>query len=117
MSGKQDGEAYDHQARQADKDLRQWVLCLSGVRLEILLRLSAGQARVGDMAASLDLGYTNISHALRQLRRLKCVTSERSGPSRIYRLSHAVSVDHTKDGVSLRLTMPGRRHVTLLLPE
>jgi DNA-binding transcriptional ArsR family regulator len=100
-----------------DKDLRQWVLCLSGVRLEILLRLSARPARVGDLAASLDLGYTNISHALRQLRRLKCVTSERSGPSRIYRLSHSVAVDHTGDGLSVRLTMPGRRHVMLLLPE
>lgn len=114
MSGKRNG---GHEPCQANDDLRQWVLCLSGVRLEILLLLADRQACVGEMAASLDLGYTNISHALRQLRRLKCVTSERSGASRLYRLSPVVSVEHTGDGLSLRLTMPGHRHVTLLLPE
>src|SRR5690606_14650102 len=98
-------------------DLRAWIRCLMGVRLEILLLLSEGPQRVGDLVRRLDLGYTNISHALSELRRLRCIVFEREGGGIIYRLSSVVRVESHATVVSVVLLLPGERCATLSLPR
>ncbi len=98
-------------------DLKAWILCLTGVRLEILLALSEGPAPVCDLVDRLELGYSNISHSLRQLRRLRCVTSQRDGATRVYRLAPVVSIDSSGSMWTIVLFLPGDRRAELTLPK
>lgn len=55
-------------------------------RLLILSRLQDGPATVGDLAASVGMEQSAVSHQLRLLRNLGLVDSERSGRNISYRL-------------------------------
>lgn len=61
-------------------------------RLRILLACLHGPAAVGDIAASLDLSQTLVSHHLRLLRGARLVRSERQGR----RIFYAVDDDHVR---------------------
>lgn len=55
-------------------------------RMRIMYRLFDGQVSVGDIAESLDMSQSAISHQLRNLKENKLVKSERDGKSIMYSL-------------------------------
>lgn len=55
-------------------------------RLKIVGLLAQGEARVGELAASLDLTDATVSHHLSLLRELGLVAQRQEGTARIYRL-------------------------------
>lgn len=55
-------------------------------RMRIMYRLFDGPVSVGDIAESLDMSQSAISHQLRNLKENKLVKSERDGKSIMYSL-------------------------------
>lgn len=55
-------------------------------RMRIMYRLFNGPVSVGDIAESLDMSQSAISHQLRNLKENKLVKSERDGKSIMYSL-------------------------------
>lgn len=55
-------------------------------RMRIMYRLFDGPVNVGDIAESLDMSQSAISHQLRNLKQNKLVKSERDGKSIMYSL-------------------------------
>lgn len=55
-------------------------------RMRIMYRLFDGPVNVGDIAESLDMSQSAISHQLRNLKENKLVKSERDGKSIMYSL-------------------------------
>lgn len=55
-------------------------------RIRIMYRLFHGPVSVGDIAESLDMSQSAISHQLRNLKENKLVKSERDGKSILYSL-------------------------------
>jgi DNA-binding transcriptional ArsR family regulator len=81
-------------------------------RLRILARLHEGSASVGQLADSVDMDPSAVSHQLRLLRHLGLVTGERAGRQVVYELYD----DHVGELLSqavghvehIRLGLPGR---------
>lgn len=61
-------------------------------RMRIMYRLFDGPVSVGDIAASLDMSQSAISHQLRNLKENKLVKSEREGKS----IKYSLLDDHVK---------------------
>ena len=82
-------------------------------RLRILARLDSGPASVGEIAASVGMEGSAVSHQLRLLRHLGLVTSQRDGRQVVYELYDDHVADLLGQVVShvehLRLGLAGRR--------
>ena len=61
-------------------------------RMRIMYKLFDGKASVGDIAESLDMSQSAISHQLRNLKKNNLVKSKRDGKSMLYSLAD----DHVK---------------------
>src|SRR3954466_10665542 len=81
-------------------------------RLRILARLHAGPASVNEIADSVGMESSAVSHQLRLLRHLGLVTGERDGRQVVYELYDDHVADLLEQVVShvepLRLRLPGR---------
>src|SRR3954452_587096 len=81
-------------------------------RLRILARLNAGPASVGEIAASVGMEGSAVSHQLRLLRHLGLVTGRRDGRQVVYELYDDHVADLLEQVVShvehLRLGLAGR---------
>ena len=99
-----------------DDDLKQSVLCLTGLRAEILLTLSGGPAYVGDLTEQLELDYPSMSRALRALQELGYVCKERNGRRLQYRVEPTVRVEHEGGELLLHLAITQHRRAILVLP-
>ncbi len=65
-------------------------------RVKILLELLASEACVGDLAQTLNMNQSAISHQLRIIKESKLITSRREGQTVIYSLAD----DHVKTIIS-----------------
>lgn len=65
-----------------------------GTRMRILLALDRHAMSVGDIAETLAMSQSSISHQLRTLRQLNLVSSERQGKSIVYELAdqHIITI-------------------------
>src|SRR4051812_39015730 len=82
-------------------------------RLRILARLHAGSASVNEIAQSVGMESSAVSHQLRLLRHLGLVTGRRDGRQVVYELYDDHVADLLEQGVShvehVRLGLAGRR--------
>jgi ArsR family transcriptional regulator, nickel/cobalt-responsive transcriptional repressor len=82
-------------------------------RLRILARLHSGPASVGEIAESVGMEASAVSHQLRLLRHLGLVTGERDGRQVVYELYDDHVADLLEQVVShvehVRLGLQGRR--------
>jgi len=82
-------------------------------RLRILARLHSGPASVGEIAESVGMESSAVSHQLRLLRHLGLVTGERDGRQVVYALYDDHVADLLEQVVShvehVRLGLAGRR--------
>lgn len=99
-----------------DDELKQSVLCLTGLRVEILLTLSEGPAYVGDLTEQLELDYPSMSRALRALQRLGYVCKERDGRRLQYRIEPTVRLERLDGELLIHLAIPHHRRAILVLP-
>jgi ArsR family transcriptional regulator, nickel/cobalt-responsive transcriptional repressor len=83
-------------------------------RLRILARLHAGPASVSEIAASVGMEGSAVSHQLRVLRHLGLVTGTREGRQVVYELYDDHVAELLEQVVShvehVRLGLAGRRH-------
>ena len=83
-------------------------------RLRILARLHAGAASVNEIADSVGMESSAVSHQLRLLRHLGLVTGQRNGRQVVYELYDDHVADLLEQVVShvehVRLGLAGRRH-------
>jgi DNA-binding transcriptional ArsR family regulator len=89
-------------------------------RLRILARLHAGAASVNDIAASVGMESSAVSHQLRLLRHLGLVTGQRDGRHVVYELYDDHVADLLEQVVShvehVRLGLSGRQQMTTSTP-
>lgn len=116
MGHEAEGRSGDGDLPHVEPDMKQWMHCLTGLQLEILLVLSEGPACVGDLTERLKLDYSSMSRSLGALRALGCVQDERNGRRSQYHLCRSVGFERDNGEVILTLNMPRNRRVILILP-
>ncbi len=87
------------------------------IRIEILRELAGGPMCVTDLAESLQLDVSSVSHHLVILKKAGFVTVQRINNSRMYAVGGIASVDVESSGVHINALAPDGAWIELQVPS
>lgn len=91
-------------------------LCLTGSRLDVLLLLMMRPHTCKDIAASLGIEASHLSHLLHALKEHELITGRQIGRERAYRATERASLGYEGETPFLRIRLESGAVITIRLP-